>query len=83
MLILTRKAGESVVVGNSIRITVVEMSGSTVKLAFDAPPDVSIHREEIYREIAAANLAAADLPDEEKGPSAGAAPRSSPARSRR
>jgi carbon storage regulator len=61
MLILTRKAGESIVVGNSIRVTVVELSGTTVKLAFDAPPEVSIHREEVYREIAAVNRAAVDL----------------------
>ncbi len=58
MLILTRKAGESIVVGNSIRITVVELSQGTVRLGFDAPSDVSIYRDEIFREIAAANQAA-------------------------
>lgn len=58
MLILTRKNGESVVVGNSIRITVVELSPGVVRLGFEAPSDVSIYREEIYLEIAQANQAA-------------------------
>lgn len=60
MLVLTRKHGESIVVGNSIRITVVELSPGTVRLGFEAPPDVSIYREEIYKEIAEANKAALD-----------------------
>jgi carbon storage regulator len=60
MLVLTRKPGESIVVGNTIRITVVELSPGTVRLGFEAPPDVSIYREEIYNEIAEANRAALD-----------------------
>ncbi len=58
MLILTRKAGESVVVGNSIRLTVLEVSPNSVRLGFEAPAEVSIYREEIYEEIARANRAA-------------------------
>ncbi len=64
MLVLTRKAGESVVLGNSIRVTVIELSSGTVRLGFEAPSDVSIYREEIYREIADANRAALGLPAE-------------------
>lgn len=60
MLVLTRKAGESIVVGNSVRITVIELSPGVVRLGFEAPPEVSIYREEVYREIAAANRAAID-----------------------
>lgn len=60
MLILTRKAGESVVVGNSIRLTVLEVSSNGVRLGFEAPAEVSIYREEIYEEIARANRAAAE-----------------------
>ena len=60
MLALTRKAGESIIVGNSIRITVLELSHGTVRIGFEAPPDVSIYREEIYREIARSNQAAAE-----------------------
>jgi carbon storage regulator len=58
MLILTRKAGESVVVGNAIRITVIESSPGVVRLGFEAPAEVSIYREELYLEIAQANRAA-------------------------
>jgi carbon storage regulator len=58
MLILTRKAGQSVVIGNSVRVTVLEVSPGSVRLGFDASSDVSIYRDEIYEEIAAANRAA-------------------------
>ncbi len=60
MLALTRKAGESIVVGNSIRITVLELSHGVVRIGFEAPPDVSIYREEIYQEIARSNRAAVE-----------------------
>ena len=61
MLILTRKPGESIVLGNSVRITVLESSPGSVRLGFDAPAEVSIYREEVYDDIAAANRAA--IPD--------------------
>lgn len=60
MLILTRKPNESVVVGNSIRITILEASSGGVRLGFSAPTDISIYREEIYREIAAVNRSAVE-----------------------
>jgi carbon storage regulator len=66
LLILTRKIGESVVIGNSVRVTVIDRSPGGVRLGFDAPPEVSIYREEIYREIAEANRGAVD--DEEPTP---------------
>jgi carbon storage regulator len=47
MLVLTRKAGESIVINDSIRIKVVQLSGGRVKLAFDAPPTIPIQREEL------------------------------------
>lgn len=58
MLVLSRKIGESIVVGNSVRIVVVECGNGTVRLGFEAPGEVSIYREEIYAEIAAANRGA-------------------------
>jgi carbon storage regulator len=61
MLVLTRKPGESVMVGNSVRITVTEISPNAVRLGFEAPAEVSIYREEVYVEIAQANRAAAEL----------------------
>ena len=60
MLILTRKPGETIVLGNSIRVTVVDASSGSVRLGFDAPSEVSIYREEIYSEIADVNRAAID-----------------------
>lgn len=67
MLILTRKPGESIVVGNSVRITVIESSPGLVRLGFEAPAEVSIYRDEIYREIVAANQDALGAPDGGKG----------------
>ena len=58
MLILTRKPGQSVVVGNSVKVTVLESSPGSVRLGFVAPEELSIYREEIFAEIAAANRAA-------------------------
>ena len=62
MLILTRKPGESIVVGNSVRITVIESSPGLVRLGFEAPAEVSIYRDEIHREIVAANRSAIGKP---------------------
>jgi carbon storage regulator len=51
MLVLSRKRGERIVIGSNINLTVVDIRGSKVRLAFDAPRDVSIHRQEISRRI--------------------------------
>ena len=51
MLVLCRKRGERIVIGPNIELTVVDICGNRVRLAFDAPRDVSIHRQEIYRRI--------------------------------
>lgn len=59
MLTLTRKAGESIMIGDSIRVTVREVRGRSVQIAIDAPAGVTIFREEIYRAIEAENRAAA------------------------
>jgi carbon storage regulator len=59
LLVLTRKTGETIVVGNTVRITIIELSPGIVRLGFDAPADVSIYRGEIHREIADANRVAA------------------------
>jgi carbon storage regulator len=51
-LVLTRKKGESVIIGDNIEVTVVEIGGEgRVRLSFNAPSDISIHREEVYNEI--------------------------------
>lgn len=59
MLYLSRKIGESIIINNTIELTVVEVRGKTVKLGFDFPPDATVLRKEIYDKIMAENLAAA------------------------
>jgi carbon storage regulator len=51
MLVLSRKRGERIVIGPNIELTVVGIHGNSVRLAFDAPRDVFIHRQEIYQRI--------------------------------
>ncbi|MBN6710296.1 carbon storage regulator [Canicola haemoglobinophilus] len=51
MLILTRKVGESLLIGDDISITILNIRGNQVKIGVDAPKDVSVHREEIYQRI--------------------------------
>jgi len=51
MLILSRKAGETVVIDGRIRVKVVRMEGDVVKIGIEAPSSVSIHRQEVYDEI--------------------------------
>jgi len=52
MLILTRRIGESVIIGNNeIRITIISSNNNQIRIGIDAPKDVSVHREEIYNKI--------------------------------
>ena len=51
MLVLTRKVGEQIFIGEDIRVTVVGIRGEKVRLGFTAPDEVPIHREEVYRRI--------------------------------
>ena len=59
MLILTRKIGESLIIGDQIRITVLEVRGRQVRLGIQAPGDVVVLREELVQRLAEENLAAA------------------------
>lgn len=59
MLVLTRKAGESIVIGSDIRVTVLEMQGRQIRLGIEAPPEVPVHRGEIYERIKEENERAA------------------------
>ena len=61
MLVLTRKSGESVKIGDEIRIIVMEVKGRQVRLGVEAPTSISIHREEIYNRIQKENLMAASM----------------------
>ena len=51
MLILTRSQGETICIGDDIRITVLGTNGGQVRLGIDAPQSVEVHREEIYQRI--------------------------------
>lgn len=51
MLILTRKPGESIVIGDNVTITVLGVRGNQVRLGVEAPIEISVHREEIYHRI--------------------------------
>ena len=51
MLILTRRVGETVMIGNEVTVTVLGVKGNQVRIGVNAPKDVSVHREEIYERI--------------------------------
>jgi carbon storage regulator len=59
MLVLTRRAGESVMIGDDVVITVLEARGDVIRLGIQAPRDVQVHREEVWKELQAANREAA------------------------
>lgn len=59
MLILTRKLGESITIGSDIKITLLEIKGKQIRIGIEAPPDVIVHREEVFRLIQEQNIQAA------------------------
>ncbi len=64
MLILTRRVGENIVVGDDIVISVIEVRGDAVRIGIQAPRSVTVHREEVYLELQRANEQAASSSDE-------------------
>ena len=66
MLVLSRRKDETIMIGDEVEITIVDVRGDTVRLGIKAPRSVSVHRKEIYDAIQAENIAAAkeSIPDE-------------------
>ena len=63
MLVLSRKQGESIIIGNDIVVTVLEVRPDHIRLGIDAPRSISVHREEVYLEVMRENAAAVATAD--------------------
>ena len=63
MLVLSRRLGESITIGDDVIVTVLEVRGDVVRLGIEAPRSVRVHRQEVYRELQEANRAAAQADD--------------------
>jgi len=59
MLVLTRKLGESITIGDDIRLTIIAVKGNQVKIGIEAPADVTVHRAEVYTRVVDENQKAA------------------------
>jgi carbon storage regulator len=59
VLVLSRRVGESVVIGNEVTVTVLEVRGDQIRIGIDAPRSIQVHREEVFRQLEAENTSAA------------------------
>ncbi|MBU2552332.1 MAG: carbon storage regulator CsrA [Proteobacteria bacterium] len=65
MLILTRKIGETIAIGDDVKVQVIDVKGKQVRLGIQAPTEMAVHREEVYERIREENRQAASLsPDD-------------------
>ncbi len=67
MLILTRRVGETLVIGDNITVTVLGVKGNQVRIGVNAPRDVPVHREEIYERIKREQEAAGETSPPDQG----------------
>jgi len=63
MLILTRKLGESITIGDDIKITLLDIKGKYIRIGIEAPRNVAVHRQEVYQLIQEQNIEAAQHED--------------------
>lgn len=62
MLVVTRKRGQSIIIGDRIKVTVVAIGEDQVRVGIEAPPEIAVYREELYEAIRRENLEAARAP---------------------
>ena len=65
MLVLTRKVHQSIVIGETIEVVVLEVRGEQVRLGIRAPKDVTVHRKEVYQQILEENRSASEVRPED------------------
>lgn len=65
MLVLSRQRDESIIIGDNVVVTIVDVRGDKVRLGIQAPAEVSVHRREVYEAIQRENRRAAEIPAED------------------
>lgn len=70
MLVLSRQRDETIMIGDDIEVTVVDIRGDKVRLGIQAPTEIPVHRQEVYEAIQRENMRAAGLDPEETPPAA-------------
>lgn len=65
MLVLTRKVGESVIIGDEIVVTILKVEGNSVKIGIEAPKNIKILRKELYEDVKRINLEASKVSKED------------------
>ena len=65
MLVLSRKKNESIIIGDNLIVTVVDIRGEKVRLGINAPTGIPVHRQEVYEAIQRENAKSADVSEEE------------------
>ncbi len=78
MLVLSRQRDETIMIGDDIEVTVVDIRGDKVRLGINAPREISVHRKEVYDAIRRENRAAAQVKPEDVSGVAGKAPSPKP-----
>lgn len=68
MLILTRRVGESLMIGDNVNVTVLGIRGNQVRIGVNAPKEISVHREEIYERIQQEKAGGRVAPSEQDNP---------------